>query len=127
MLTQGVRFPIDLIPPSPFLHSIPPSPLIIISHKLISLDPSWEIFFPQFRRMRPRLEPILLPDRRSEAAAPAITRVVLDHVFDGCFADEGSVEAYVVFFTGRGGGWVSSLCFLLLISQSARKQKIKMK
>ena len=46
--------------------------------------------------MRPSLAPVLLPDRRREACAPSIARVMLDDVLDGGFADEGVVETHVV-------------------------------
>ena len=46
--------------------------------------------------MRPRLAPVLLPDRCREACAPSIARVMLDDVLDGGFADEGVVETHVV-------------------------------
>ena len=72
--------------------------------------------------MRPRLEPIFLPDRRREAGTPPVARVVLDHVLDGCFADEGSVETYVVFFAGRGGGRVSFCVFCCLFMKVHEKQ-----
>lgn len=75
----------------------PNSSSIIRSHQLIILHPTGKFLLPQRRRMRPRLQPILLPDRSREAARPLLPRVVSHYILNRVLVHEVGVGAHVVY------------------------------
>lgn len=75
----------------------PPPSSIIGGHQLVVLHPARKLLLPQRRRVRPRLQPVLLADRRRETARPLLPRVMLHHVLDRSLVHQLCVAAHVVF------------------------------
>lgn len=84
------------------MHGAPPrkkNPLsssIIGSHQLVILHPARKLLLPQRRRMRPRLQPILLPDRSREAARPLLPRKMPHHILNRPPVHQLRIAAHVV-------------------------------
>lgn len=55
-----------------------------------------EVLLAQRRRVRPRLQPVLLADRLGKARAPAVARELLVDVDLGVGVDEARVAAHIV-------------------------------
>lgn len=75
----------------------PPLSSIIRSHQLVVLHPARKLLLPQRRRVRPRLQPVLLPDRRRETARPLLPRVMLHHVLNRPLVHQLRITAHVVY------------------------------
>ena len=75
----------------------PSSSSIIRSHQLVVLHPARKLLLPQRRRMRPRLQPVLLPDRSRETARPLLPRVMPHHVLNRPLVHQLRIAAHVVF------------------------------
>lgn len=48
--------------------------------------------------MRPRLQPVLLPDRSRETARPLLPRVMLHHILNRPLVHQLRIAAHVVFY-----------------------------
>ncbi len=69
---------------------------IIRLHELIPLHPLREILLPQRRRMRPRLQAILLPNRSRKATTPLLPRKMRHHIFNRLFMHQIRVPAHII-------------------------------
>jgi len=67
-----------------------------LSHELVVEHPLGKILLSERRRVRPRLEPVLLADRRREAAAPSAPGERRAHIFPGRGVHDLRAAAHVV-------------------------------